>query len=384
MSSRVAFLLWTGLPGGAERHTVDVCTRLRLDHAVDSRIVFIGTAGGLGPRLENARAPFVELGYGSGLAMTASPHRLTHALRSFDPHVVVASGYGFESLALVNSGWARHTVVVEHGGILASPLMARMGRRAVYRLARRLNSRRVSGEVYLSRFMLKSQMAAPHAARLFYAPNGVDTDRYRPRQETRGPHSLGSEKCIVGAAGRMVEEKGFLSLLQAVAQAGLEYGARIRLLLAGEGPLLPDLKSLAQRLGMGDSVAFLGQVEDMAHFYNSLDVMCVPSSSRCQESFSLVCAEAQASGVPVIATRVGALPEVVVDGTTGCIVSADDTAQLAAALALYAGDAALRALQGKSARDWARRRLSLARTAQEYMRLVRCVSANRGKHAYGD
>lgn len=146
----------------------------------------------------------------------------------------------------------------------------------------------------------------------------------------------------IGYAGRLVEEKGVHILMQAAAHL---QAVDWRLYLLGGGPYQEHLESLAKQLGISDRVIFAGQVRsvDMPAQYHRFDVLVVPSLTRpnWKEQFGRVLVEAMASGVPVIGSDSGAIPDVISDA--GLIVPEADVAALAACLMNLQGDAALRA-----------------------------------------
>ncbi|WP_232497584.1 glycosyltransferase [Agromyces humatus] len=133
----------------------------------------------------------------------------------------------------------------------------------------------------------------------------------------------------VGFLGRLVPEKGVLVLLDAAAR-----DPRLRLRIAGSGPLAPELAPLATARGISDRVEFIGPVDpdDVVGFYRTLDVLAVPSlpTPSWTEQFGRVAVEAMSCGVPVVSSDAGALPDVV--GGAGVVVPAGDDAALSAAL----------------------------------------------------
>lgn len=146
----------------------------------------------------------------------------------------------------------------------------------------------------------------------------------------------------IGYAGRLVEEKGVQVLMQAATHLqSIDW----RLYLLGGGPYQAQLESLAKRLGIFDRVIFAGQVRsvDMPAQYRRFDVLVVPSLTRInwKEQFGRVLVEAMASGVPVIGSDSGAIPDVI--GDAGLIVPEGDAAALAACLTNLQSDTALRA-----------------------------------------
>jgi glycosyltransferase involved in cell wall biosynthesis len=125
--------------------------------------------------------------------------------------------------------------------------------------------------------------------------------------------------------------------------------ADIQVRIVGEGPEGPRLQALHARLGLGDSVAFLGHVtrDALALEYSRARCFCLPTV---QEGFGLVFAEAMAAGLPVVACRAAAVPELVHDGETGLLVPPRTPAALAAALERMLGDDRLRKEMGMAGR----------------------------------
>jgi len=148
-------------------------------------------------------------------------------------------------------------------------------------------------------------------------------------------------------AARIVPAKGHDTALKALA---LLKDTRWTLLLAGdhEGDLGPQMQALAQTLDIADRVRFLGLREDVPALLKASDVLLAPSR---REALSLTLLEASACSLPIVATRVGGIGEVVEDGASGFLVPPDDPAALAAALAPLLGDPALRARCGARARQ---------------------------------
>lgn len=194
--------------------------------------------------------------------------------------------------------------------------------RRARRLARPL-VRRARVVVVASTF-LETAARELGARQVRVVPNGV-----------RVPHAVGpsAEPPHVLFAGRLSEEKGVLELLEAT--EGLPR------VIVGDGPLrerVPGAVGFVPPSGLGA-------------YYERAAVVCVPSR---REGFGVVAREALAHGRPVVATRVGGLPDAVHDGVNGLLVEPGDTAALRAALERLLGDAELRARLGTAAREDAR------------------------------
>jgi L-malate glycosyltransferase len=135
------------------------------------------------------------------------------------------------------------------------------------------------------------------------------------------------------------------------------------LVMVGDGPERIDAEQEARRLGVQDRVFFLGKLDAVAPLLASADLFLIPSQS---ESFGLSALEALATGVPVVGSRVGGLPEVVRDGETGALCAVGDVEEMsAAAIRLLTDDALWHATSTRAAAD-ARARFSLDQVVAQY------------------
>ncbi len=168
--------------------------------------------------------------------------------------------------------------------------------------------------------------------------NGIDLTRF----DSAGPRPGGS----VVTVARLSPEKDLATLLQATAQVARDFPG-LCLEIAGKGPCLPDLQRLANELGLAERATFLGEVSDVAGLLERAALFVLPSRT---EGISLTLLEAMARGLPVVATRVGGNPEVVVDGQTGLLVPAGEPQQLAAAMLALLRDPHRGKLMGQAGR----------------------------------
>lgn len=191
---------------------------------------------------------------------------------------------------------------------------------------------------------------------LAYVPNGVDTGRFRPAPRRN------AREVVIGTVGQLRPEKCHDVLLQACEKLARE--RPIRVVIAGDGSERPRLEQLARTLGLADRVLFLGHCNDPAPVYASLDVFALSSST---EQMPLSLLEAMAAGLPVAATGVGDVREMVSEENRPCIVS--QPSALTAALRRLADEPALRGELGDANRRRAVERYSLDRMLAEYGRL---------------
>lgn len=149
--------------------------------------------------------------------------------------------------------------------------------------------------------------------------------------------------------GRVVDDKGFDVAVAAFARVAGRFPAA-RLVIGGDGPARPALEQQAAALGLADRVQFIGWVapDEVPALINTATIMLVPS--RWREAFGKVALEAAHLARPVIAARVGGLPEIVLDGQTGLLFEREDSAGLAEAIASLLQRPALAESLGRAAR----------------------------------
>jgi len=189
--------------------------------------------------------------------------------------------------------------------------------------------------------------------------NGIDVERFAL-----------SGLCPCGpivSVARLSPEKDVANLIRATAMA-VKQSPQLRVEVAGGGPCLEDLKRLAASLDVGDRITFLGEVRDVPAVLAGARMFVLPSRS---EGIPLTVLEAMACGLPVVATRVGGLPEVVEHGVTGLLVPSDDPGALAAAMVLIWNDPDRRDRMGRAGRQRAEERFDVRRMVADYEALYR-------------
>lgn len=172
---------------------------------------------------------------------------------------------------------------------------------------------------------------------------------------------LPNDVILLGMACRMVEQKGVFYALEAMAQIYNEF-PNAHLVIAGDGELLHELKHQAADLEISERTHFLGWRSDIAQLLMAYDLFLMPSL---WEGFGLVALEAMGKRLPVIASDISALPEVVVHQETGLLVPPKDPLALADAIRSLATDRSLRAHMGLVAEDRVESHFSVARMAEE-------------------
>ncbi len=205
---------------------------------------------------------------------------------------------------------------------------------------------------------------------LHLIPNGVDTTVFAPRRSTvsalRERFAIAPAAPLIGFVGRLSPEKGPEVFLRA-ALALRETCPQAHFIVVGEGPMSAELSGFIERSGLGGNVHLAGLQEDMPGVYAQLDI--VVSSSHA-EAMPLALMEAMACGLPVIATRVGGVPDLVQHGVNGWLVSDGDHEGIGHRVRALVDDPALRATMGGCGRERAVERLSLADSVHSMARLL--------------
>jgi glycosyltransferase involved in cell wall biosynthesis len=164
--------------------------------------------------------------------------------------------------------------------------------------------------------------------RLSFIGNGVDVESFRHATPTLRSELCAEGQPIVGFVGRLVPDKGGAELVRA-AQTVLASRPDARFVFVGEGACRDEWQALASQLGIASNVVFMGARQDMPGVYASFDIFVLPSF---KEAMPMSVLEAMSAGRPVIATPVGAVPEVMVDGRTGLLCKPRDVDGLSRAI----------------------------------------------------
>jgi glycosyltransferase involved in cell wall biosynthesis len=214
------------------------------------------------------------------------------------------------------------------------------------------------------RFLLQRLNYKP--AKVITIRNGVDLAGWPPskidRQKKRMELRLGASDVLVGAIGRLDRQKGFSTLIEAMARLK---GGPLRCAILGDGPERPRLEALIRRHRLERSVWLLGEKGEVPSWLSAFDLYCLPSL---WEGLPNSLLEAMALGLPVVASAVDGVPEAVTNGKDGVLVPPAKPAALAAALKSLAGEPGKRAALGAAAKAAVRERFTLPRMIGEYER----------------
>ena len=192
-------------------------------------------------------------------------------------------------------------------------------------------------------------------------PNGVDLTRFHPG--TSRIKDLFAGRSIVLFVGRLDEQKGVEFLLRAWRRVKEEDKRGPVLLLLGQGQKARELNALTSSLDLGESVRFLGRVENVEDYLRAAEVFVLPSLA---EGMPNVLLEAMATGVAIVASSIGGITDLVQDGESAELVPPRDEEKLAAAISKLLHDKASSKRLGKAALERARRDYSIEAVGRKY------------------
>jgi sugar transferase (PEP-CTERM/EpsH1 system associated) len=265
------------------------------------------------------------------------------------------------------AGWAAWLAGVpirihtQHLNIMDLPYRQRDRRK--FRWAARAFSRIVAINADIDRSL--EAVRVPSHKRMIIL-NGIDEDRFsRPRESSRAPNPSEDPWWTIGTVARLAPQKAIHRLLEAFSVVHAKH-ANSRLLIVGDGPLRGELEAYTARLNLSAAVEFLGFREDVQEVLRQFDVFVLPSLF---EGLPLALLEAMAARLPVIATAVGGVPEVVVHGESGILIPPDNATALAEALLDLMTHPDKRAKLASSAETRVREHFSLSAMARAYRRL---------------
>ena len=333
--------------GGMEKLLVEFARHADRDR-FDLHFVSLAGRGAVAGEIEGFGWPVTALGVGPGLHpwLVVRLARLFGRLRAdvVHTHNTRPLLYAGPAARLARVGRVVHT---RHGQRFG----AARRETAAFRLAS-LTADRVVCVSHDSARIARAEGIAPRRIRVVW--NGIDLGRFRPADP-------GGDGPAV-AVGRLSPEKDFPTLVRAAALAARE-DPTFRLEVAGEGAVAEDLRRLAGELKPAGVVRLLGQVRDIPALLARGSIFTLASLT---EGVSLTLLEAMASGLPVVATRVGGNPEVVAEGQTGLLVPPADPAALAAALLTLWRDPPLRRALGRAGRARVEAHFDVARMVAAY------------------
>lgn len=377
---RVVHLIKATRISGAERHLLILLRALR-QRGIDARLLLLVEPDCLMDDLIGEAAERgipVQRVLIHGDADLRLIERLRETLRSLRPdilhtHLIHADVYGFAAGKLAR---VPRIVSSRHND---DPFRHRLPIRLTHRALWRGLHAGIAISDAIKQFTVQVE-GAPEK-KVHVVRYGLEFTRIQPdeidsaRSALRAELNLAPGAFLFGMACRLTAQKGVSDALRAFAQVASEQAAsasgEVHLVIAGDGELLPALQEEAQQLGVGERVHFLGWRADVPQILAALDVFLMPSL---WEGFGLVLIEAMSHRIPVIASRVSAIPEIVQDGESGLLVPPQDVPALRAAMEHLLHDRALRRYMGLLGEDRVEEHFTAERMAEETAAVYQAIT----------
>jgi sugar transferase (PEP-CTERM/EpsH1 system associated) len=348
--------------GGMERVVIDVVNGL--DLAVFEQTVCCISRKGEAARFLRDNAGCVNLGKGSD-ADHLMPLKIASVIRAERPDIIHTQSWsGIDAaIAKLMTRGAR-LVHSEHGRNLpylyGEPLKRKVARRCLYHLADAVFA--ISHEV---RGYYCRETGFP-IDRVRVIPNGIDLRRIdrADRRGVREELGIADDDFVIGSIARLDKTKNTMTLARAFVKLQKSgQNLRLKMLLVGDGDKKVEIESYLVEQGMRDAVIFTGISHDVPRLLGAMNLFALSSLS---EGMPITVLEAMSASLPVIATNVGALPELVEDGVTGFLIDPKDDQELAERIARFYDNREMARSFGAAGRRKVEREYGLDRMLDQY------------------
>lgn len=349
--------------GGAERLALRLGEKLAEKAGVS--LCLLDTEGPLVKAAQERAIPVDVIGRRPGLDISCA-RKLRKRWKLNLPSVVVAHQYTPFVYAALARGLAKKPpiVYVEHGRFY--PDRRRLRRVLFNRLALRPCDRIIAvGEAVREALVVYEGLPAARIAVIY---NGVKVEEFvkaqTMRQQVRGALGIQEHEVVFIHVARFDPLKDHATAVRGFAELS---SAASRLILVGDGPTKPEVESLVKGLGLEKRLALLGFRTDIPELLAAADVFLLTSLS---EGVPVTIIEAMAAGLPVIATAVGGVPELIGGGREGILVAPKDPKALARAMALLCQNPELRQHMGRAAQQKALRQFTEEKMHEQYIQII--------------
>jgi glycosyltransferase involved in cell wall biosynthesis len=355
---RLAHLIESDGPGGAERMVAGLASALQARGAANVVIVPQGGEGWIAQQLE-----------GTGVAILPGPLEqpfpaVARWLGSVFRQHRVALAHSHEFIMALCGAWAARRTGVPHVFTMHGSryYASRWRRRIALRVAAGLSGGAVAVSGSVARHLSRDLWL--RASRIVTIPNGASIAP-AARSSLRDELGLHSADQLALAVGNLYPVKGHRYLVAALGLLAAQF-PRLHVAIAGRGEMAEGLRTQAGALGLAGRAHFLGLRADIGNLLAGADIFVLPSLS---EGLPLALVEAMLAARPIVATAVGEIPVVLEDGRAGMVVAPGDAAALARALATLLQDRDLAAALGAAAARRARAEYTAERMVERYVAL---------------
>ncbi|WP_404355216.1 TIGR03088 family PEP-CTERM/XrtA system glycosyltransferase [Methylotuvimicrobium sp. KM1] len=364
----IAHIIFSLGVGGLENGLVNLINRMPSDRYRHA-IICLKNSTDFKNRLQRKDIEIYELNKREGQDWQSfvKMYRLLKQIKPAIVHTRNLAAIEYQVPALLAG--VKHRVHGEHGWDVFDP----DGSNKKYRLLRRMLGLIIDRFIPLSGHLdnyLREKVGIPDS-KIRRICNGVDTERFQPASPkvVAGdcPWTDAEKRLIIGTVGRMHGVKDQMTLARAFVELlkrHPESKNALGLIMIGDGPLREEVKQLLDENDLLDQAWLPGERSDVAELMRGFDIFVLPSQA---EGISNTILEAMASGLPVIATRVGGNPELVEHGKTGFLVERQNPSELAGRLSDYIGDPKLCIEHGNKGRERALQAFSIDAMVKNYL-----------------
>ncbi len=198
---------------------------------------------------------------------------------------------------------------------------------SIERLLSKITDKIICVSDHTKDFVINHEKIKPSRVKVIY--NGISCIDTCSRQEARQSFSVGPQEIIIISVANLLENKGHKVLLKALSLLGIQE-RKVKCWIVGQGAMAEELKEYARQLNLDSRIVFWGERQDVPQLLTASDIFVLASIHR--EGLSVSVLEAMAYQVPVIATKVGGIPEAIEDGVSGLLIAPNDPVALAAAI----------------------------------------------------
>lgn len=268
--------------------------------------------------------------------------QMTRLLRSINPDIIVTHSRNDTWIAALGILFARSHAKLIRTRHVSIPVKSGLRNRWLY--ARRAAHVVTTGEAIRSHLIEVLNLDPSHVVSI---PTGTDLSRFHPgdRSAARAKLGLSPDGILIGMVATLRSWKGHRFLIDALLDSRLKDTIAV---LVGDGPQEPNLLKQVEERGLKDRVIFAGRREDVQDWLRAFDIFALPSTGN--EGIPQALMQAMATGLPVVTTPVGAIPELVTHGETGWLVQPENPESLAAGIAALLADRDLAKKLGEAGR----------------------------------
>ena len=348
--------------GGGERLFLQLASKLR-----DRHHIFVATdrGGKFAHEVRNLDIELFHVNMTRQLALKPF-YQIRDIIRHKGIHLVHSQGARADFFSRLAGRRARVPHIVSTIQMPVEGFEIGLLRKKIYRLMDKVSERYVDRFIVVSEFLRKTLTEGRGISdeRVVRIYNGIELDQFHPdlkRSNLRKQWGITTEAPVIGAIGRLVWQKGFEYLIEAMPVI-LQDIPQAKLLLVGEGPLRHELEGLARELNVYTRVIFAGFRSDIQDLLSIIDILSVPSLL---EGFPMITLEAMAMAKPIVATQIEGIVEQISDSDEGILVQPKDTEALASAILRLIKDRELGNRLGAAARSKIERYFSIDKMVKE-------------------